>query len=117
MPIAVRSIGGNAFERCVSIKSVVVPVSCTSIGGDAFRECSMLSSVELPSGLKKIGGGAFMKCASLNEVVLKSPTPPGIGSNTFKGVNSCRFIVPKGSKERYYNDKKWAKVSSIFIEQ
>lgn len=54
------SIADYAFNRCVSLTSVVIPVGVTSIGTSAFSYCPNLTSVILPEGLQTIGNYAFM---------------------------------------------------------
>jgi hypothetical protein len=113
LPVALKFIGDDAFEKCSSLTSIEIPVGVTSIGSDAFYECVMLQSAELPAALKKIGGSAFAKCPSLREVRLNCPAPPSISKSTFKDVVSCIFLVPRRSAKIYLEDKVWSKISSI----
>ena len=112
-------IGDNAFEKCASLHTMIIPAACTTIGSASFRECSGLTRLELPAAMKKIGGNAFTKCVSLRELVLGSPLPPSITHSSFKGVvmSACRVIVPKGAKNNYRNDKSWAKMPQIVEQQ
>jgi hypothetical protein len=114
----VSSIGDNAFDKCVSLTSVIVPAACTTIGSASFRECTALVRMELPAAIKKIGGNAFAKCVSLRELVINAPLPPSISHSTFKGVvaSACQVIVPKGAKTNYRSDKSWVKMPTI-VEQ
>ena len=92
------------------LQSIKLPVAVTSIGSDAFYECTMLAKVELSVALKKIGGSAFAKCPSLRDVFVNSAAPPSISRSTFKDVVSCSFWLPKGTKTLYMANKDWVKV-------
>ena len=92
------------------LQSIKIPIAVTTIGSDAFLECTMLARAELPVALKKIGGSAFAKCPSLRDVILNTPTPPAISRSTFKDVVSCSFWLPKNSKTLYMANKDWVKV-------
>jgi hypothetical protein len=92
------------------LQSIKLPVAVTSIGSDAFYECTMLAKVELSVALKKIGGSAFAKCPSLRDVILNSAAPPAISRSTFKDVVSCSFWLPKSTKPLYMANKDWVKV-------
>jgi len=89
-----------------------MPAALKEIEDEAFMGCAMLGSIDLPVSLTDIGSSAFAKCPSLREVYVKSPNPPSISGNTFKGA-SCTFWIPNGSKKLYKADKKWTKLSNI----
>ena len=116
--ISCSEVGDNAFEKCSSLTTMIIPAACTEIGSAAFRECSGLARIEFPAALKKIGGNAFAKCASLREIAFSSPIPPSISSSSFKNVvtATCIVSVPRGAKRNYAEDKTWKKMAKI-VEQ
>ncbi len=59
IPDSVTSIGDDAFENLISLKSVTIPNSVTSIGNDSFYDCENLTSVTIPSSVTNIGISAF----------------------------------------------------------
>ena len=63
----VTSVGGKAFDHCVSLKSVTIPKSVTSIGMQAFASCVSLKSVTIPDSVTSIGELAFSDCNELTD--------------------------------------------------
>ena len=61
-------IGYEAFNRCLSITSIVIPDSVTSIDSYAFRDCSGLISVTIGENVTSIGSRAFSDCDEINEI-------------------------------------------------
>ena len=92
IPSGVKSIGNGAFSGCESLKSVVIPASMTSIGRNAFLACLSLESVVIPAGVTSIGNGAFSNCESLESVEIPSKLA-SIGSDTFCGCLSLESVV------------------------
>lgn len=91
-----KTIGFGAFEGCYNITSIKIPKSVTSIGGQAFNECSNLKTVifEDNSQLKSIGEYAFSDCRSLTSITL----PRGVTSIDRLAFNNCsslsRIVIP-----------------------
>jgi hypothetical protein len=113
----VTSVGNYAFYYCNELVSVNVP-SAQTIGSKAFENCSALTSTDISSATK-IDGGAFEKCSKIAGVRLPS-TPPKLGSNVFKNINSaCVFYIPTGSLATYQSDKYWSSLTSTysFVEE
>ena len=57
-----QMIHKNAFFRCQSLTSLVLPESVTEIEDRAFYRCKSLDQIYLPEGLKVIGNEAFYFC-------------------------------------------------------
>ncbi len=79
LPDSVASIGGNAFESCISLTNVTIPGSVTSVGDYAFNGCTGLTSVAVGYGVTSIGYDAFGQCVSLNAITV-DPSNPNYGS-------------------------------------
>ena len=90
--IPVTTIGGNAFDGCSSLTSVVIPNSVTTIGSCAFSGCSSLTSVVIPNSVTTIGDYAFSGCSSLTSVVIPNSVTT-IGSCAFSGCSSLTSVV------------------------
>ena len=75
IPDGITSIGGFAFYRCSSLKSVTIPDGATSIGIKAFYNCSSLESITIPNSVTSIGQQAFEGCSSLSKVYYKGTSP------------------------------------------
>lgn len=50
---------GSSFNKCTSLKSIVIPASCKSIGSSCFSNDDELETVEFRNPDTQIGAGAF----------------------------------------------------------
>lgn len=85
------SIADYAFNRCVSLTSVVIPVDVTNIGANAFSYCPNLTSVIIPEGLKTIGNYAFMYDTHLIGVDFPESLKT-IGAQSFDNCTSLTYL-------------------------
>lgn len=63
-----KAIADNAFARCRSLTSVVIPEGVRAIGEGAFSRCSALTSIEIPESAVSFGSNIFENCNQLQEV-------------------------------------------------
>ena len=59
LPEGIREIGGEAFLRCETLKSVTLPEGVRAIRRFAFAECAALRTVCLPGTVTEFGLGIF----------------------------------------------------------
>lgn len=69
IPPTVTTIGYVAFSE-TSLKSITIPASVNSVGGQAFQACNHLSSVILENGVDSLLLGVFINCDSLKSITL-----------------------------------------------
>ncbi len=62
--LPVRSVAKSGFEKCASIKTVVLPESIEEIETYAFYDSS-IQSISLPKNLKRLPNCAFASCDNL----------------------------------------------------
>ena len=82
------------FNRCSSIKSVVLPNNVTAIASYAFANCYSLTTVNLPSTLTRIGNSAFEGCTAITGIDIPSGVTE-IGNKAFKN-SKINFTIPEG---------------------
>ena len=100
IPDSVEIIGGGAFQRCVSLKEIVLPESLKKIREGAFAGSS-INRVDIPYSVDFIGEGAFYDCTSLRVIVFSGP-PPFIAEYAFSGCSSIEEIsVPSIYYDEY----------------
>lgn len=100
------SISPQAFQKCSTLISVVIPNSVTNIGYYAFSSCSSLSSVTIGKNVTTIGGYAFAWCEnSLTSITL----PENITSIASHAFYECDKLVSV-----VWNAKKVNEVDDIF---
>ncbi|MBQ8319307.1 MAG: leucine-rich repeat domain-containing protein [Clostridia bacterium] len=66
----VKSIGLNAFNKFVSLKTLTIGDGMETIGQKAFYRCSSLETVDLGSSVQTIGIRAFYECKNLKSVTI-----------------------------------------------
>lgn len=72
------TIGANALENCINLRSVIINSQVTKIGNSTFKNCKKLASILVKSlKLKKVENKAL------------------------KGVNHCRISVPTVRLKKY----------------
>ena len=92
IPASVTSIGGYAFQNCVSLTNIVIPNSVTSVGVEAFAICKDLTSVTVPSSVTNIGGWAFEYCVSLTNILIPNSVT-SIGDYAFQLCTNLTSIT------------------------
>ena len=76
-----------AFDKCKSLKRVVLQGGIERIADYAFRDCVNLTEIEIPGSVTAIGNHAFEGCKSLKKITLPDNLTY-IGSYAFQG---CSF--------------------------
>ena len=95
----VAEIGRNAFSKCQTLKTVVIPESVSAIGGYAFNGCTELSSIKLQERVVSIGRSAFQGCFSLPDIVLPNSVTT-IGGDAFNGCMKLSNVVLSKNVEK-----------------
>lgn len=105
-----NSSGNGVFDKCKSLKSVVVPSTMTSIGGCAFMDDTALESVTGDlSNITAIKDRAFANCTSLYFETLDLPKLEVLGARALHDVKIKRLLLgaltslPDASYGSYHN--------------
>lgn len=129
----VAEIGRNAFSKCQTLKTVVIPESVSAIGGYAFfyctslvsvdiqggvsslpllcfGKCPLLSTVRLPNTINKINDSVFDGCPALSNLYIKANIPPEIRNVYYVGwpTENMSIWVPRASVDAY--KEKWVQL-------
>jgi hypothetical protein len=117
IPDSVTSIGGSAFNNCISLTNATIGSGVTSIGSNAFFKCTDLTSITIPNNVTSIGVSAFSYCSGLSTVIVEPTTPPTIdGTNVFGNEASGRKIyVPDASLNAYKTATNWSTYASDIL--
>ena len=99
-----KLIDRQAFDRCSSIKSLILPDSLESIGINAFAECGELEEIVLSqnSKLKEIHAEAFVFCKKLKNLTLPTSIT-SISKRAFFGCSKLKNIFYRGTIEQFKN--------------
>ena len=77
------TIGQEAFEKCISLKNVVLPEGVVSIESNAFLDCENLTSISLPASLTSIIDNFLYGCSNLEKIIIAKDNP------IYHSVNNC----------------------------
>lgn len=95
LPDTVTTIGYEAFDGCISLKTVNIS-HATTIGGLAFSGCRSLDNITLAEGLTIIEHDAFWGCSSLTSIQIPS-TVTEIADSAFQDCTSLEELyIPAG---------------------
>ena len=70
LPDSLKCICRDAFSRCASIDSLVLPDSVSELGTYAFLYCVGLKEIKIGKGLSKLSRGVFRGCSRIHELVV-----------------------------------------------
>lgn len=110
LPNSLKSIPGQCFAYCYSLKSVNIPEGVTSIGAYAFENCTNLAILELPASLTSLEWGVFRGCNNLEILTCHSETPPLCSEIEYpfsETTNTGYLFVPETSIDSYKNSTYW----------
>lgn len=89
-----NSSGSGVFDKCKSLKSVVIPSTMTSIGGCAFMDDTALESVTGDlSNITAIKSRAFANCTSLYFETFDLPKLEVLGAQALHDVKIKRLLL------------------------
>ena len=114
IPDTVRTIGNNAFEKCVNLKTIDLN-KVETLGTYSFSECTELSAITLPETLKYTTGSSspFNGCSNITSIIFEGSTIPAnfccnmdslhtidmkngltaVGEDAFSSVDNLRTFI------------------------
>lgn len=109
LPNGIFSLPTSAFAYCSSLSKIAYPNNATTIQQYVQQYCYALSEITIPNGVTSISGYAFDGCYGVKTYYLKPTSPPTLGSNVFRNIQSdCIIYVPVGSLEAYQTANNWS---------
>jgi hypothetical protein len=122
------AIGNNAFYECSNMGGDINLPNIENIGSQCFFNTKITSFkgegiIDVPYGLlyncanlriaefgnvESFGEVVFQGCTSLEEIVIKSTTPPTLGSGAIPLNDILSIYVPDASVEAYRNATNWS---------
>lgn len=110
LPDGVETIGGHAFEKCKSIKSITLPSSLYEVWNGAFENNDTLTQVlirnsEEPDKKIRLCQWAFRNCTALRSIVIEYGAPIEMSEGVFRGctsleqavIPSCTGVIPENA--------------------
>lgn len=111
IPKNVKQMGGNVFEGCSSLTSVVFENETLNIPNNTCKNCSKLTNVILPTNCETIGNSAFEGCRNLGEIVL-SKNCVRINDKAFYGCSDLTTVEFSNTLQ-YINVNAFGNCSSL----
>lgn len=90
---SIKLIGGGAFSKCESLKSIEIPDGVISIGVSAFNWCGSLKSIEIPDSVTSMGDEAFNMCKVITVYCEVLEKPSGWSERwNYSNYGNCNVI-------------------------
>lgn len=108
-----RIVDYDTFEKCTSLKNVVLPAGVVAIRGvsysGCFKGCTSLENITIPSTIVNLGYQSFVGCTSLKTISIANPSPIQLEESNFDMMTylSATLKVPVGAKEAYSQAAGW----------
>lgn len=99
----VVSTGFDAFLRCETLTSVVIPDSVITIGTQSFFGCVNLTNVVIPKSVGTIRQGAFRGCLKLTNIVIPDSVT-SISTDAFRECENLTIYCEAPSKPSGWAD-------------
>ena len=110
IPNSVTTIGAACF-RASTLTRLVLPDSITDVPGQILFG-SPVTYVEFGNNVASIGNQAMTSCSKLKTFVIKTATPPTIGSSLISGATDYNIYVPDASVAAYKAANNWSTLAS-----
>ena len=94
-PEGLKSIGGQAFSHCYSLKHIQLPSGLEKIGARCFAE-SGLWNIAFPESVREVGAGVFYHCGYLRNAQLNEGLQK-LGAKEVVNGRECEGEVFLGS--------------------
>ncbi len=109
----ITSCGSLIFEKCASLKRVVVPAGMTNVGEKEFADCVSLESVKFCEGVTAIADNAFYGKKLVGEMTFPSSIKK-IGDrafygNEFSAISFSENVESIGKEAFYSKDSSYLK--------
>ena len=113
VPDGVEVIGAYAFDKCYTIKKVVIPNGVKTIGTAAFRYDDGLMEINIPGSVEAIGEEAFLGTNITSITIPDSVTSLGRGAFWYSSLGE----ITLGSGIKNINDLMfcWTPLKNIVI--
>ena len=93
-----------AFRGCKKLETVNFSTGFETIGDQAFQNCGSLETIDLPIGLKRIGQWAFRNCTKLTSVSIKENCT-SLSWDAFDSCFSLERITVEPENPQYCSDQ------------
>ncbi len=90
LPDTVTEVASYAFEECSALEEVILGKNCVLKEG-VFDKCTSLKKIVLPEGFETIPDYTFMYCSGLERITLPSSVRV-IGSHAFEGCSALEEV-------------------------
>lgn len=130
IPEGITTIGNEAFQFNLYLKTMKLPNTLTTIGTHFLCDAKSITTLTIPASVTDIDGAAFHGCENLKTVYLLGPASTlkanDDSSKTFgpneeqdyapncEKVTNCTFWVLEVYETGYTEDKVWQQVDSLY---